>query len=170
MEGDGDYIAEEYYEGDGVLCYVHMPGVDDAPEGRLGGDRHPPARRRGLPSFCGRSLGPITGKATQSNAGALPEVVSGMVAGQLRILAGAEAMLVISVIAAAVAAEDQGDAPCASNTTMRTRWIWRWTTSDVCCIPSCPPGRLGRRAVKRPDLDARTAGPKRPPGVRSRPR
>ena len=42
---DGDYLAEEYYEGDGGLCYVHMPDVDDAPEGQLGGDRHPPARR-----------------------------------------------------------------------------------------------------------------------------
>ena len=93
MEGDGDYLAEEYYEGDGVLCYVHMPDVDDAPEGRLGGDRHPPARRRGLCSFRGRSLGPITGRATQSNAGALPEAVSGMVAGLPRILASLPAAL-----------------------------------------------------------------------------
>ena len=33
MEGDGDYRAEEYYEGDGGLGYVQLPGVDDAPTG-----------------------------------------------------------------------------------------------------------------------------------------
>ena len=55
MKGEGDYRAEEYYEGDGGLDYVHLPDVNDAPEGRLGGDRHPPARMRGLPLFCRRS-------------------------------------------------------------------------------------------------------------------
>ena len=95
MEGDGNYQAEEYYEGNGGLGYVYMPGVNDATEGRLGGDRHPPARRRGLSSFRGRSLGPITGRATQSNAGALPEAVSGMVSGLPRILASLPAALVL---------------------------------------------------------------------------
>ena len=93
MEGDGDYQAEEYYGGVGGLGYVYMPDVDDAPEGRLGGDRRPPARRRGLSSFRGRSLGPITGRATQSNAVAIPEAVSGMVAGLPRILASVPATL-----------------------------------------------------------------------------
>ena len=93
MEGDGDYRAEEYYEGDGGLGYVYMPDVDDAPEGRLGGDWHPSARRRGLPSFRDRSLGPVTGRGTQSNAGALPEAVSGMVAGLPGILASLTAAL-----------------------------------------------------------------------------
>ena len=47
MEGDGDYGAEEYYEGDGELSYVYLPDVDP----------------------------------TIFVAGALPEAVSGMVAG-----------------------------------------------------------------------------------------
>ena len=53
MEGDGNYRAEEYYEGDGGLGYVYLPDVDqdDSPEGRLDGDRHLPTRRRGLPLF-----------------------------------------------------------------------------------------------------------------------
>ena len=91
--GASNYRAEEHYEDDGGLGYVHLLNVDDAPEGRLGGDCHPPARRRGLRSFRGRSLGPITGRATQSNASALPEAVSGMVAGLTRILASLPAAL-----------------------------------------------------------------------------
>ena len=93
MEWDGNYRAEEYYEGYGRLGYIYMSDVEDAPEGRLGRDRHSPARRRGLRSFRGWSLGPITGRATQSNAGALPEAVSGMVASLPRILASLPAAL-----------------------------------------------------------------------------
>ena len=33
MEGDGDYLPEEYYEGDGGLGYVHLPDFDNAPDG-----------------------------------------------------------------------------------------------------------------------------------------
>ena len=33
VEGGGDYCAEEYYEGDGGLGYVHLLDVDDAPAG-----------------------------------------------------------------------------------------------------------------------------------------
>ena len=37
--------------GNGGLGYAYLPDVnkDGAPEGRLGGDQHPPARRQGLP-------------------------------------------------------------------------------------------------------------------------
>ena len=49
VERDSDYRAEEYDEGDGGLGYAHLPNIDNAPERLLGGDRHPPARRRGLP-------------------------------------------------------------------------------------------------------------------------
>ena len=68
------------------MSYVYMPDVNDASEGRLRGDQHPPARRRGLPSFRGRSLGPIAGSATLSVADALPEAVPGMVADLPRTL------------------------------------------------------------------------------------
>ena len=63
MEGDGDYRAEEYYEGDGGLGCVYLPDVDGAPEGRPGGDRQPPVRKRGPPSSRGRSPGPTTERA-----------------------------------------------------------------------------------------------------------
>ena len=47
VEGGGHYRTEEYYKGDGGLCYVYLPDADEdgTPEGRPGGDRHPPARR-----------------------------------------------------------------------------------------------------------------------------
>ena len=45
MERDSDYRADEYYKGDRGLGYVYLPDIEDAPEGRQGGDRHPPARR-----------------------------------------------------------------------------------------------------------------------------
>ena len=47
MEGDGNYRTEEYCKGDGRLGYVYLPDLDKdgAPEGRLGGDWPPPARR-----------------------------------------------------------------------------------------------------------------------------
>ena len=43
MEEDGNYRAEEYYEGDGGLGYVHMPDIDDA---LAGGGRLILRRRR----------------------------------------------------------------------------------------------------------------------------
>ena len=93
VEGGGVCRAEEYYEGDRILSYVYMPDVDNALKGQLGGDPHPSVRRRGLPSFPSRSLGLITGRATQSNAGILPENVSRMVAGLAIILASLPAAL-----------------------------------------------------------------------------
>ena len=77
------------------MGYVYLTDVneDGAPEEWLGGDRHPPTRRRGLPLFHSRSLQPITGRATLSVAGALPEAVSGMVAGLPRILVSLPAAL-----------------------------------------------------------------------------
>ena len=125
VEGDGDYRADKYYEGDGGLGYVYLPDASEygAPEGRLGGDRHPPARLRGLPSFHGWSMGPITGRATLSVAGALPEAVPGMVTGLPITLTslpaalslrhssvGAAAALVLSIAAEAVTVEDWGRA------------------------------------------------------------
>ena len=77
---------EKYYEADGGLGCLYLPDVDNAPEGRLIGDRHPAARRRGLSLFRGWSLGPITGRATLSVAGALPEAVPGVVADLPRTL------------------------------------------------------------------------------------
>ena len=40
MEADGDYRAEEYYEGDGGLGYVYLPDVDE--------DGAPVSRRAGI--------------------------------------------------------------------------------------------------------------------------
>ena len=171
MEGDGDYREDKYYEGDGGLNCVYLPDASKygAPEGRLGGDWHPSARRRGLPLFHSWSLDPIIGRAMLFIAGSLPEAVLGMVVGLLRTLVsllaalslghsivGAAAVLVLSVIAAAVATEYRGRAvqgrwetvwgqtgPTAvraplhaHGATTRTRQIWTWKTLDVCCIPS----------------------------------
>ena len=77
------------------MGYVYLTDVneDGAPEEWLGGDRHPPTRSRGLPLFRGQLLGPITGRATLSVAGALPEAVPGMVADLPRTLTSLPAAL-----------------------------------------------------------------------------
>ena len=47
VEGDGAYRADKYFEGDRGLGCVYLPDASEygAPDGRLGGNRHPPARR-----------------------------------------------------------------------------------------------------------------------------
>ena len=49
MEGDGDYRADEYYEGDEGLGCVYLPDVGEnvAPEGRTGGWARIGTRPRG---------------------------------------------------------------------------------------------------------------------------
>ena len=83
----------------------------------------------------------------QSNAGALSEAFSGMVADLPRILASLlitdHPRLVAverrcrgragALIATAVAGEGQGAIPCVRRAkTTKTRWIWSWITSDIC--------------------------------------
>ena len=92
------------------VTYIYLPDIS------------PPTRKQGLLLFRGRSLGPITGRATLSVAGAVPEAVPGMVAGLPRTLAslppalslqhssvGSTAALVISFVMAAVAGKAGGE-------------------------------------------------------------
>ena len=77
VEGEGDYRAEEYYEGDGGLGYVYMPDVDDASAGRGRLILRRRSRKRGRRGVGDRAGTGVGGEGATGEVSAAGEAVAG---------------------------------------------------------------------------------------------